>query len=135
MALEHNTCTDEYKEEGDCLLLELQLLSAALDSGHLKDNMLVEDSARRLFSGKPVFEYFLSSLIPQKDATSPEDYEATTAEEGNDDDSKNEEGKMDASPAAAPGKQLKGCQAVEINQGKGQTMSKHAKKKAKKKRK
>uniref|UniRef100_A0A803KZ70 UvrD-like helicase ATP-binding domain-containing protein n=2 Tax=Chenopodium quinoa TaxID=63459 RepID=A0A803KZ70_CHEQI len=134
MALEHNTCTDEYKEEGDCLLLELQLLSSALNSGHLKDNvLLVEDSARRLLSGKPVFEFFLSSLIPQKDATTPEDHETTTAEKGNDDDNKTEEGKMDASPAAAPGKQQ--SQAVEISQGKGQTMSKHAKKKAKKKRK
>ncbi|KNA11547.1 hypothetical protein SOVF_134110 [Spinacia oleracea] len=129
IAMDNNTCTHEYKEEGDCLLLELQLLSAALDS--VKDNMLlVEDSARRLLSGKPVFEYFLSPLIPQKDTTtSPENLESSVTEKGNDIDSKNDEGIKDASPAAAPGMQQEGSQVDETNQGKGKEQSKHAKKK------
>ncbi|CAO2835088.1 unnamed protein product [Amaranthus hypochondriacus] len=140
MTMENSMCTDEHKmllEKGDCLLFELRLLSAALDTSvrQLKDNMLlIEDGARRLLSGKHVFEYFLSPLVPQIDdaTTSPE---ANVAEQGNEDnpevcdDVKSEEVPKDDIDTLVPSEKQVSNQACEKNKGKGKKKGKGGNKK------
>lgn len=101
----------------------------------LKDNMLlIEDGARRLLSGKHVFEYFLSPLVPQIDdaTTSPE---ANVAEQGNEDnpevcdDVKSEEVPKDDIDTLVPSEKQVSNQACEKNKGKGKKKGKGGNKK------
>ncbi|XP_010672055.2 uncharacterized protein LOC104888712 isoform X2 [Beta vulgaris subsp. vulgaris] len=147
MPLKNDTCTDDehklFLAEGGCLLLELRLLSAALDASgqQLKDSMLlVEDSAKRLLSGKSVFEYFLSPLIPQTDwkTSTPDNHEGRVPElrdQGNaetgDDNKSVEEGQIVDSSVVATVKQPEDSQ--DRNQGKGSKKPKSGKKKKGKK--
>ncbi|KAL2892258.1 TPR and ankyrin repeat-containing protein 1 [Bienertia sinuspersici] len=111
--------------------------NASTDDGQqLKDSMpLIKDGARRLSSGKPVFEYFLSPLLPEKNKTTSSDIqEVDVAEKGNDHSTEigdNIQMKDDSS-AAETGKQQESRQVGEKNQGKGNKKQK-PKKKGKKK--
>lgn len=107
----------------------------------LKDSMLlVEDSAKRLLSGKSVFEYFLSPLIPQTDwkTSTPDNHEGRVPElrdQGNaetgDDNKSVEEGQIVDSSVVATVKQPEDSQ--DRNQGKGSKKPKSGKKKKGKK--
>ncbi|XP_074320890.1 uncharacterized protein LOC141657522 [Silene latifolia] len=82
IARERESCGDGYSSmfsEAECMLLELRLLSSTLASNgeQLKNRLLIRDGAEKLLSGKQVFEYFLSPLIPPTD---PEKHEADDVE-------------------------------------------------------